>query len=71
MSLQTWATNFPDRKPEHFVFPWEHYGFAGDKAHAKTMDPDVAVGDIRIPKRWAQNWAQCDGHPDHRIRKLL
>ncbi len=48
MTLQTWATNFAERRPEHFVFPWEHYGFAGNdqKPHAKTMDPNVAVGDI-------------------------
>jgi hypothetical protein len=46
MALQTWATNFSKRKPEHFVFPCEHYGFAGDKPHAKTMNPNVAVGDI-------------------------
>jgi integrase len=49
MTLQTWATNFPERKPEHFVFPWEHYGLAGNdrKAHAKTMDPNTPVGDVK------------------------
>ena len=49
MTLQAWATNFPERKPEHFVFPWEHYGFAGNerKAHAKTMDANVPVGEIK------------------------
>lgn len=49
MTLQTWATNFPERKPEHFVFPWEHYGLAGNerKPHAKTMDPNTPVGDIK------------------------
>lgn len=46
MTLQAWATNFAERQPEHSVFPWEHYGFAGDKPHAKTMDPNVPVGDI-------------------------
>lgn len=48
MTLQTWASNFPDRQPQHFVFPWEHYGFAGDscKPHVKTMDPGRHVGDI-------------------------
>jgi integrase len=49
MTLQGWATNFPDRKPDHFVFPREHYGLAGNdrKPHAKTMDPTVAVGEIK------------------------
>jgi integrase len=48
MTLQSWATNFADRKPEHFVFPWEHYGAPRKdrKPNAKTMNPNVAVGDI-------------------------
>jgi integrase len=49
MTLQVWATNFPEREPEHFVFPWEHYGLAGNdrKSHAKTMDPSIPIGDIK------------------------
>ena len=49
MTLQAWATSFPERRPEHFVFPSEHYGFAGNdrKSHAKTMDPNTPVGDIK------------------------
>jgi len=31
-ALQGWATNFPDRKAEHFVFAAERYGVAGDDA---------------------------------------
>jgi integrase len=39
-TLQVWATNFAGRKPEHYVFPSEHYGLAGDnrKTHVKTLD---------------------------------
>ena len=49
MTLQTWATNFPERKPEHFLFPSEHYGLAGNdrKPHAKTMDPTKPAGEIK------------------------
>lgn len=49
MTLQTWATNFPQREPEHCVFPREHYGLAGNNRtpHAKTMDPNTPVGDIK------------------------
>ena len=49
MTLQAWATNFPKRDPGHFVFPWEHYGLAGNerKSHAKTMDPSIPVRDIK------------------------
>lgn len=47
-TLQTWATNFTARQPEHCVFPTEHYGLAGNdrKPHAKTMDPTTPAGDI-------------------------
>ncbi len=46
ITLQGWATNFPQRDPEHFVFPWEHYGLAGNErtSHSKTMDPTIPVG---------------------------
>ncbi len=30
-ALNFWATHFPDRKPEHFVFPAERYGAGGDQ----------------------------------------
>ena len=57
MTLQTWAMN-ADRLPEHFVFPWEHYGFAGNKPHVKTMDPNVAIGDITTA--WESAKAKAD-----------
>ena len=28
--LNMWASNFPDRAPEHYLFPTERYGAAGD-----------------------------------------
>ena len=66
MTLQTWATNFPERKPEHFVFPWEHYGLAGNdrKPHAKTMDPNTPVGDIKTAWESAKETAdvKCRFH---------
>lgn len=39
--LQTWAERFPKRKPEHYVFPHEFYGLAGDDAvpHAWGTNP--------------------------------
>jgi integrase len=52
ITLQTWATNFPDREPEDFVFPSEHYGFTGDAwlPHTQTIDPKTPVTDIK--KAW-------------------
>ena len=36
-ALSFWATHFPERKPEHYVFPAERYGAAGDKFCAKSL----------------------------------
>lgn len=49
ITLQGWATNFPQRDPEHFVFPWEHYGLAGNErtSHSKTMDPTIPVREFK------------------------
>ena len=34
--LQSWSSHFPDRKPNHYVFPVEHYGEGG-----RMYDQDV------------------------------
>ena len=39
-ALSFWATHFPERKPEHYVFPAERYGAAGDEFCAKAYDVD-------------------------------
>jgi integrase len=51
-ALQNWATNFPDRKPEHFVFAAERYGLAEDdaKPHVHSMDPTKAL------KSFKESW---------------
>ena len=48
-ALSFWATHFPDRKPEHYVFPAERYGAAGDKFCAKAydVDPSNLIGNIK------------------------
>lgn len=48
-ALGFWSTHFPDRKPEHYVFPSERYGAAGDKFCAKTydVDPSKPIGSIK------------------------
>jgi integrase len=50
--LEFWATNFPERKPEHYVFPSERYGAAGDdfKACVYDIDPTKPIG------RWKEAW---------------
>jgi integrase len=50
--LEFWASQFPERKPEHFVFPAEKYGAAGDKfaPWAYGTDPTTPIG------RWKEAW---------------
>ena len=49
-SLKFWATQFPNRRAEHFVFPQEKAGAAGDnfpKAIPYDTDPTNPIGDIK------------------------
>jgi integrase len=48
-ALSFWATHFPDRKPEHYVFPAERYGAGGDQFSAKAhhVDPEKPIGSIK------------------------
>jgi integrase len=48
-ALSFWATHFPERKPEHYVFPAERYGAAGDQFCAKAyhVDPSKPIGSIK------------------------
>ena len=48
-ALSFWATHFPERKPEHYVFPAERYGAGGDIFSPKAyhVDPSKPIGDIK------------------------
>lgn len=50
-ALSFWATHFPERKPEHYVFPSERYGGAGDgflnSPKAYHLDPSKPIGSIK------------------------
>jgi integrase len=50
-ALNFWATHFPERKPEHYVFPSERYGGAGDgfalSPRAYRVDPTKPIGSIK------------------------
>ncbi len=48
-TLSFWATHYPERKPEHYVFPAERYGAGGDKFCAKAydVDPSKPIGSIK------------------------
>lgn len=48
--LGFWATNFPDRKPEHYVFPSERFGLDGEAGYLRgdvvpyNTDPNKPMG---------------------------
>ena len=48
-TLRFWAGHFPDRQPEHYVFPKERYGAAGDKFERKAYqtDPTAPIGSLK------------------------
>jgi len=55
--LEFWAARFPNRKPNHYVFPFERYGGKGSDDHfgftgsvAYDTDPTKPVGD------WKEGW---------------
>ena len=58
MVLDMWASRFPNRQPDHFVFPYEKYGAAGqDDTFGFTAgvvvydtDPTRPIGD------WKEGW---------------
>jgi integrase len=50
--LKEWAALFPARQPEHFVFPSEHYGAAGDAFVACTY----AIDPSRPITSWKTGW---------------
>ena len=78
-TLQFWAANFPNRKPNHFVFPAEFYGgkgtdetfgFTGSKVYG--TDPSQPIGSWKEawnPRRNVQEWSAgftISGTPDAR-----
>lgn len=48
-ALSFWATHFPQRKPEHYVFPSERYGAGGDEFSPKAyrVDTSKPIGSIK------------------------
>jgi integrase len=48
-ALSFWSTYFPERKPEHYVFPAERYGAGGDEFSPKAyhVTPEKPIGSIK------------------------
>lgn len=58
-ALQSWATLFPDREPEHYIFPTEGIGLATDDSLvvAHHTKPSVPIGSIQHAWQRAQKAA--------------
>jgi integrase len=50
--LKGWAQQFPDRRPEHYVFPAERVGASGDAFEAKVYDTDPSKPIGHIKESW-------------------
>ncbi len=48
-ALKLWAQQFPERQPEHYLFPAERYGGSGDifSACVYSTDPNTPMGSIK------------------------
>lgn len=51
-SMQTWANLFPDRKPNHFVFPTEKVGISGNDEIPLAYDTDPTKAILS----WKTSW---------------
>lgn len=62
--LNFWTDQFPSRKPEHFVFPSERYGAAGDKFEPCVYDTDPT----RSLRSWKEAWESAKKSADVTLR---
>jgi integrase len=64
--LAAWASEFPDRKPSHYVFPSEKVSVAGDDRIPSVFDtlPDTPIGSWKVAWTTARDVAgvQCRFH---------
>ena len=51
-ALSFWATHFPERKPEHYVFPAERYGAGADEFSPKAYHVDASKPIGSIKEAW-------------------
>ena len=65
-ALSTWAQQFPDRKPEHYVFPSERVGFSGNSEMSQVYgtDPTTPITSWKVSWTSARKAAgvQCRFH---------
>ena len=55
-TLTFWATQFPDRKPEHYVFATERYGLDGEAGYLKGQAVPYSVDPTKPMGSWKTAW---------------
>lgn len=55
-TLAFWATTFPDRKPEHYVFATERYGLDGDEGRLAGAAIPYSVNPAKPMGSWKTSW---------------
>lgn len=63
-AMQAWAAQFPNREPNHYVFPAERYGASGDKFEAKAYSTDV----MKPLHSFKEAWEHAKKAADIKIR---
>ena len=54
--MDVWATNFPDRKPEHYVFASELYGLFGEEGYINGRAEPYSVDPTKPMGSWKTAW---------------
>lgn len=67
-ALTAWATRFPDRESDHYVFPSERYGLAANDSHAHAHSVDVTKPVGSVKEAWES--ARKSAGVTHRIHDL-
>jgi integrase len=74
-TLRFWAQRFPDREPEHFVFPHERYGGCGTEeifgfTRGAVYDSDATrpTGGIKVAWGQARKRARLENVRIHDLR---
>lgn len=55
-TLRNWATSFPNRTPEHFVFATERYGLDGEDGHKAGAAVPYSVNPEKAMGSWKTSW---------------
>jgi integrase len=58
-TLKEWRTNFPEATPEHFVFPSERYGLAGNEGRMEGVSQPYLINPEIPISSWKAAWTRA------------